>query len=144
MINSDNKDDMVNYLCNTGFMGYFFQHAGYTTAECKCRDSEDYLHCWFIRLIPGGVTLTAATRAKGIAVLTQFFQDTNCNQCPPHSIRTRDVTASPCQSMNNYFMDGDILAMMDIMFKEEHLTPGFAQMFPAMAAQIFAGPRFPI
>ena len=46
--------------------------------------------------------------------------------------------------MNHNFMDSDILSMMDTLFDEGCLNASFARTYPALADELFAGPRFPV
>ena len=107
------------------------------------RDNHDYPRCLFIRYLRQGIS-TPETRAEGLEVLSAFLRDRNYSKYPTAAITTMDITnmENP-QSLDQFFMDNDIVEFITTEFDADDLTTDFFIQFPVLASQLWAGQNYP-
>jgi hypothetical protein len=107
-------------------------------------DSHNYPRCLFVRYLQEDETSTPTTRAQGLAVLSAFFMDPNNSRYPPAAITTTDITNDENPpSLDQFFMDNDIIQFIQTDLDPNDLTNEFFVRFPVLAHQLWAGQNYP-
>ena len=96
-----------------------------------------------VREPPGGVS-TAASRQKGMDVLSNFFKDSTINRWPPETIVKRDETnLQDYHALDEFFMDEDIERILREEMDEEVLNQDFYGKFTEFARKCWSGAFLP-
>ena len=125
------------------FMACYYQRIDGYDNERKV-GSDNWPRYWMIRNLEGGHSSTEASRLEGMELLRTLFKDKTVSKYPPQDIMLRDRTGNPPAPMNRFFLDGDIIALMETIIDEELLNVRFAVEFPLFASVMFSGPNYPI
>jgi hypothetical protein len=106
--------------------------------------NNTYRRCLFIRYVPGDGITTPATRAEGLRVLAAFLKDTTYSRYPPAEITTLDGTnVENPHSLDQFFMDNDIIDFIKTEFAESDLTSDFFERYPDLSRKLWAGQHYP-
>ena len=105
--------------------------------------NNQYRRSLFIRYVPGGIT-TPKTRAEGLRVLAAFLKDNTYSRYPPADITTIDGTnVENPHSLDQFFMDNDIIEFIKTEFAESDLTSDFFDRYPVLSRKLWAGQHYP-
>lgn len=124
------------------FMASYYQRSNKDDNERKV-GADNWPRYWMIRNLEGGQASSEASRQEGMDLLKAFFKNHGVTKYPPQDITMRDLTGNPPATMDRFFMDGDIIRLLEAIIDEDLLNTNFASEFPDYAAVIFGGPSYP-
>ena len=104
--------------------------------------SHRYRRYLFVRYVPGGST--PVTRAETLEVLAAFFKNSNYFKYPPANITAIDGTnMDNPHSLDQFFMDDDIIEFLKAEVAESDLTGDFFANYPILSRKLWAGQNYP-
>ena len=139
-IDSDRAEDQIETLDSIGIRAYFNVRASHENNEPKL-GRNGYFLFYLIRITPGNVPSTSATRIDGLNLLRNLFMDNRYSKHPPNSMSTEDATDYETP-MDRLFPDNDVINVINFIFDPDVLNPTFARSYSDHAQFIFGGPRY--
>jgi hypothetical protein len=104
--------------------------------------TRKYKRYLFVRYVPRGST--PVTRAEALEALAAFFRNSNYFKYPPAHITTIDGTnVDNPHSLDQFFMDDDIIEFLRAEFAESALNGNFFANYPILSSKLWAGPNYP-
>jgi hypothetical protein len=141
----DHKLDILTpALIQADFSSYRVRRVPQSNNVEMLDSSHKYKRYLFVRYVPGGGGSTPATRAEALEVLAAFFKDSNYFKYPPAHITTIDGTnVDNPHSLDQFFMDDDIIEFLRTEFAEDHLNGNFFANYPILSRKLWAGQNYP-
>ena len=142
-VEGTNKNPIIQEILERGsFMACYYQRDGPTTNERK-NGHDGWPRYWMIRNLPEGQTSSESSRREGLELLAALFKNKGVSKFPPVDIQKHDITGSTPRAMNHFFMDGDVMCLLDAIMDKDLLNMDFADSYPDFASVIFSGPNYP-
>ena len=139
---ADGKDDS-DELAAANFTSYKSRRVPGSANAVMTNGTTTYWRVVLLRYVPDGVS-TKETRAHGLAVLSAYLKTKKNSDWPPTDIITVDNTneENP-HSLDMFFMDNDIVEIVQREFAEEYLNQEFYSTYNSFALKLWSGTNYP-
>ena len=139
---SEDENESIPALVEAGFFAAIYQRVN-IHINARQNGNDNWPRYWMVREVPGGTISTAESRREGMQILKSFFMDSRFTKYPPQSIEISDQTLPQPMPMQHYFLDRDIIRVLEHVVDPEVFNSNFFRNFPECAALAFPGPIFP-
>lgn len=142
LMDSEDETDCNAQIEEGGFFASLYQRMN-ITENSRSNGIDNWPRYWLLRSVPGNNPSTSQSRNEGAEILKAFFMDPRQTQYPPKQIDIVDITSTDPVSMQHFFLDGDVIRILEHVIDEEFFNVSFAHSFPELADIAFSGPIFP-
>jgi len=107
-------------------------------------DPNKFWRVVIIRYVPHDGVSTPEMRQKGLKDLSAFLQSKDGTKYPPKDVTLIDGTnVDDPHSLDQFFMDEDIIDIAQLEIAEDDLNSNFYTKFPEFALKLWSGPSYP-